>query len=168
MDPGMAFGTGQHFTTCYCIKLLQKYSLKGLDFIDVGCGSGILSIVAEKLKAKTITGLDISRSAVNTSKENFKKNCTSKNAEFKCMRLERMSLEKDFDLVVANLTDTVIVNNAFILKSLVRNNGILILTGIRFKKMSTVISLFKDLQILDSSNDSILEWGGCAFRKTAK
>ena len=165
IDPGMAFGTGQHFTTCYCIKQLQKYCRNCCCFLDAGCGSGILSIAAARLKVKNITGIVISRSAVSIAKDNFKKNCPKKKADFKALRLEKFSSPIAFDCIAANLTDTVIIKNADILKRLLKKRGILILTGIRHSKMKNVLSRFSEYQLLNKSIDHKKEWSGITLKK---
>jgi len=70
IDPGMAFGTGTHPTTQLCLELLERYTPAGATLIDVGCGSGILSIAALKLGAGSALGVDIDEAAVRASREN--------------------------------------------------------------------------------------------------
>lgn len=72
LDPGMAFGTGAHETTRMCIELLERYINKDDIVFDVGCGSGILSIVSSMLGARKVTGIDIDLVAVSASRENVK------------------------------------------------------------------------------------------------
>ena len=73
LDPGMAFGTGKHETTRACLEYIDELSGKG-SFLDMGCGSGILSIAAAKLGYAPVAGLDIDEEAVAASKENAEKN----------------------------------------------------------------------------------------------
>ncbi len=70
IDPGMAFGTGTHPTTQLCLELLESHIMKGGDVIDVGCGSGILSVAALKLGAGFALGVDIDEASVKASREN--------------------------------------------------------------------------------------------------
>lgn len=70
IDPGTAFGTGSHETTKLCILNIKKYMQPGATLLDVGCGSGILTIIGRKLGAKTAVAIDIDENAVNASKEN--------------------------------------------------------------------------------------------------
>jgi ribosomal protein L11 methyltransferase len=70
IDPGMAFGTGTHPTTQLCLELVEQYTPQGGTVIDVGCGSGILSIAALKLGAAFVLGVDIDEAAVKASREN--------------------------------------------------------------------------------------------------
>ncbi len=71
IDPGMAFGTGTHETTSLCIKMIEKYLAKDDKVLDIGCGSGILSVVSSKIGAKEIVAIDIDEEAIKASKENF-------------------------------------------------------------------------------------------------
>jgi Ribosomal protein L11 methylase len=70
LDPGMAFGTGAHHTTRMCLEFLERVMEPGLDMLDMGCGSGILSIAAAKLGFSPVAGFDIDEDAVNASREN--------------------------------------------------------------------------------------------------
>lgn len=74
LEPGLAFGTGTHETTRLCLELLEKYVQPGIDFLDMGCGSGILSVAALLLGARSAVGVDIDPLAVKTAVENAKVN----------------------------------------------------------------------------------------------
>lgn len=77
IDPGMAFGTGTHETTSLTLRMLEKYMKPGDRVLDVGCGTGILSIAAAKLGASEVLGIDIESAAVEISNENFRANGVS-------------------------------------------------------------------------------------------
>mgnify|MGYP002586466980 CR=1 FL=1 len=81
LDPGLAFGTGTHETTRLCLELLEKYINSNVNVLDVGCGSGILSIASILLGAESVTGVDIDELAVKTALENAKIN-NIENTEF--------------------------------------------------------------------------------------
>jgi ribosomal protein L11 methyltransferase len=166
IDPGMAFGTGQHFTTRYCISRMEKCFAAGGGFFDAGCGSGILSIAAAKLGAKSISGIDMDREAVKVSKRNFESNCPGISAEFSRMKLERMKGEELFDSIAANLTDPVLVKNAGALQKLLKRKGVLIVSGIRYAKVKAVEDSFSGLECSDKDNDEKKEWAGLTFLKT--
>ena len=74
LEPGLAFGTGTHETTRLCLELLEKYLVPGCDFLDMGCGSGILAVAALLLGAKSAVGVDIDPLAVKTAVENANTN----------------------------------------------------------------------------------------------
>jgi len=103
LDPGMAFGTGNHPTTCLCLKALEKYLLPGQTVIDVGCGSGILSIAAAKLGARKVIALDLDPVALKVCQENAEKNRVSGLVSIVHSNLLEAE-QGPADLVVANLT----------------------------------------------------------------
>lgn len=99
IKPGMAFGTGLHPTTKMCIRLLKEVLREGDSLLDVGCGSGILSIVAKMLGAGRVVGIDVSEDAVRESLENAELNGVS----IEVYRRTPSELEERFEVVVANL-----------------------------------------------------------------
>lgn len=80
IDPAMAFGTGTHETTALCIELLEKYA-RGDSLLDLGCGSGILMLIAKKLGYKKVVGIDIDENCLEVVKDNFLKNDISSGYE---------------------------------------------------------------------------------------
>lgn len=100
--PGMAFGTGTHATTKLCIQALEKRLQKrGLSVLDVGTGSGILSIVAARLGAREVWGLDIDGAAVKNARENVKQNSVSDIVRVRKGRVG--NIQKKFDVIVVNI-----------------------------------------------------------------
>jgi len=137
LDPGMAFGTGTHETTILCIEALEKYVKKDAVVYDVGCGSGILSIVAAKLGAKKVIGIDIDDLSVKTSKENVKINGVEEIVEIvKGNLLDNVSGKAD--IIVSNIIAEIIVNMIPDLKEYLINNGIFIASGIITEKLQLV------------------------------
>lgn len=137
IDPGTAFGTGQHETTKLCIKQLKKYVDNHKKVLDVGCGSGILSIVALKLGAKEIFGTDIDIAAVNAANENIAVNHLE-NEKYKFISgniIDDEEVQKEagieiYDIVVANiLADVIIPLSAGVSKHL-KKGGVFISSGI--------------------------------------
>jgi ribosomal protein L11 methyltransferase len=151
IDPGMAFGTGTHPTTQLCLELMEAYldlrdlqDLGGLRAIDVGCGSGILSIAALKLGADKALGVDIDEESIVNSRENASKNGVGEELILGVGSvqeiLEGMFEFKKAPLVVANILAPVIVRlfeNG--LADLVEADGALILSGILFEQEESVI-----------------------------
>lgn len=137
LDPGMAFGTGTHETTILCIEALEKYVKKDAIVYDVGCGSGILSIVAAKLGAKKVIGIDIDDLSVKTSKENVKINGVEEIVEIvKGNLLDNVSGKAD--IIVSNIIAEIIVNMIPDLKDCLIHNGIFIASGIITEKLQLV------------------------------
>ena len=132
MDPGMAFGTGTHETTRLCVRLMEKYLKAGDSVLDVGTGSGILSICAEKLGSGNIFACDIDPVAVRVAKENVKDNgCT----KIECgvsdlLRDAKMPENGKYDLVIANIVADIIIRMLPDLPPFIKTGGTLILSGI--------------------------------------
>jgi ribosomal protein L11 methyltransferase len=147
IDPGMAFGTGTHPTTQLCLALMEKYfegSKYGNQVIDVGCGSGILSIAALKLGAKAALGVDIDEPSITNSRENADVNGIG--AEFLlgvgsvAEILAGKFAFKSAPLVVANILAPIIIRLFDAgLADLVEPNGAIILSGILFEQSQSVI-----------------------------
>lgn len=102
IDPGMAFGTGTHETTSLCIKMMEKYIKEGDSVLDVGCGSGILSIAAALLGSKNVLGVDIDPLAVQVSKENIDLNKVGKTVKSQYGDLTK-GIDFKANILVANL-----------------------------------------------------------------
>lgn len=98
LDPGLAFGTGNHPTTRLCLRWLDTHLRGGETLLDYGCGSGILAIAAVKLGAGQTTGIDIDPQAIVASKQNAEQNNVEAN-----FRLPDSMLNQQFDVVVANI-----------------------------------------------------------------
>ena len=136
IDPGISFGTGKHETTQLCIRQLRKYLKQGDRVLDVGCGSGILSIAALKLGAAEVVGTDIDRECLTSTDANFETNHLSKElGSFYCGNLiDDVSLQEtvggDYDIVVANILADVIIPMAPVIPARLKDGGIFITSGI--------------------------------------
>jgi len=151
LDPGMAFGTGTHETTQLTIMMLEKYLNKEDKVLDLGCGSGILSIVASKLGAKDITAIDIDEESIKASKENFKKNDV-KNVSLLQGNLEEVYSEKP-DLVVANILSEILAKLIDAIIKCIGENTVFISSGIPIEKLENMKRLYrrKGLIIIEES-----------------
>lgn len=156
IDPGMAFGTGTHETTTLCIKLLEKYAEKDDAILDVGCGSGILSIAAALLGMKNIFGVDIDPVAVDVSKENVELNGFSDLINIQYGDLTK-GIDYKADVVVANLmADLVMMLSCDVAKHL-KGKGIFISSGILVEKKEKVSKSieengFKIIEVLEQGD----------------
>ena len=109
LDPGMAFGTGHHPTTTMCLSALEELVEPGCSVLDLGCGSGILSIAAAKLGASDVLALDIDGIAVETATANVRQNGVDAAVKVDEGTLPYPSLKPGgYDIVVANISSTVI------------------------------------------------------------
>lgn len=138
IDPGMAFGTGTHETTSLCVKMLEEYQKKGDKVMDVGCGSGILSIAAALLGASDVLGIDIDPVAVDVAAENIALNKVDTVAKAQFGDLTK-GVDYKADVIVANLmADLVMMLAEDAAKHLVKG-GYFISSGILVEKEIQVV-----------------------------
>ncbi|WMJ90661.1 50S ribosomal protein L11 methyltransferase [Anaerocolumna sp. MB42-C2] len=137
IDPGTAFGTGSHETTKLCILGIKKYIKDGISLLDVGCGSGILSIIGAKLGAKHVLGTDIDPNAVNAAIENAEVNHvtgeTVKIISGDIITDTTMQQEVGFDcydMAVANILADIIIPLSAVIGQHMKPDGIFISSGI--------------------------------------
>ena len=144
LDPGMAFGTGNHETTRLCLQAiidLRKNNQNPLTLFDIGCGSGIISITGSKLGYLKIFGVDNDSDAVRISKENALLNQVS-NVKFEQQNLKFYCSHNTFDIVVANIqSDVLIEQNKEIINS-AKSDSTILLSGILKKEVHTVQNAF--------------------------
>ncbi|WP_456471263.1 50S ribosomal protein L11 methyltransferase [Caminibacter sp.] len=157
IDPALAFGSGHHETTRSCVKAIKKYVKNGNSFLDVGCGSGILGIVASKLGAE-VDACDTDELAVASAKENFDLNYAKYNRIWKGSAGDT---DKKYDVVTANIIADVLVFIASELKA--RVNDILILSGIIDKYKNKVLDKYKDFKLIEEIKDN--EWVTLVLKK---
>ena len=157
IDPGMAFGTGGHETTSLCIKNLEKYVKPHDDIIDVGCGSGILSIAASYLTDGEIKAVDLDKLAVDVSRENFALN----NLENRIAVEEASLLTKEtkkYNIIVANILAHIIelmLDDAY---KLLEDGGYYITSGIIKDKKDELLEkmLERGFKLVEETSDN--EW----------
>ncbi|MBR5566108.1 MAG: 50S ribosomal protein L11 methyltransferase [Roseburia sp.] len=140
IDPGVSFGTGKHETTQLCIKQLQKYIggvVKAPKVLDVGCGSGILSIVALKLGAREVIGTDLDADCITSSQENMAVNHLSEELGvfYKGNLIDDVALQEkvgteEYEIVVANILADVIIPMAPVIPARLKEGGYFITSGI--------------------------------------
>ena len=130
IDPGMAFGTGGHDTTRLVLETLEKYVTEGVDFLDVGCGSGILSIAACLLGAGRALGIDIDALAVKTAIENGELNgLAAPKYEIRLGDLAR-DVDGKFPVIAANIVADAIIMLSPAIPALLAEDGVYIVSGI--------------------------------------
>lgn len=140
LDPGMAFGTGNHATTSLCINLLEKYIKENMKVIDVGCGSGILSILAAKLGSHRVEALDYDNVAVKVARENVAINNLSEKVLVKQSDLlKEASLEAD--VIVANIVADIIIELTPQVQKYLKEKGFFICSGIIDKRKEDVLNI---------------------------
>ena len=172
IDPGTAFGTGMHETTQLCIRQLKKYVTPDTELLDVGTGSGILSIVALKLGAKHAVGTDLDPCAVPAVEENKEVNDIPPESfdmmigniiDDKTVQ-DKVGYEK-YDIVAANILADVLVPLTPVILNQMKKGGIYITSGIIDNKEETVVKAVKDagLEVLEVTYQG--EWVSVTARK---
>lgn len=159
IDPALAFGSGHHESTNSCIKLLQRYVTKKGKALDVGCGSGILSIILAKLGCE-VDACDSDDIAIQSTLNNAKLNQITLN------QLWQGSIDKAkgaYDTIVANLTADIILMLEKDLKSHLAKGGFLILAGILDKYKERIQGAFKDLALKEQIQTN--EWLSFVYKK---
>lgn len=137
IDPGMAFGTGTHETTSLCLKLMEEYMGDGRKVLDIGCGSGILSIGAALLGAEEVLAVDIDPQAVEVSKENVALNRCEDKIKVQVGNLAD-GIDFKADIVVANLMADLVMTLSGHVESVLQPGGIYISSGILTEKENQV------------------------------
>jgi len=147
LDPGMAFGTGNHETTRLCLEevlniesnLNSKSSL-----LDLGCGSGIISLTASKLGYEPVLGIDIDEDAIRISKENAVLNSIKSDVNFSVGQLNKLLTRAKFDVVIANIQTDLLIKHADKIVKCLSKKGIVILSGILKTETKSVVNHYKE------------------------
>jgi ribosomal protein L11 methyltransferase len=148
IDPGMAFGTGTHPTTQLCLELLESYTLKGKSVLDIGCGSGILSIAALKLGAARAFGVDVESEAIPAAKENAAINGVADQFEIAHGSVDEIESGifeiQQAPLVMANILAPILMRLLDAgMRDLIAPSGVLILSGILEEQIDEMIVKIK-------------------------
>lgn len=156
LDPGMAFGTGEHETTRMCIQALEKYVKKDSTVFDVGCGSGILAIAAAKLGSKKAIGVDLDPVAVESAIENVNFNKLD-NIEILHGNLIDV-IDGKADIVVANIIAEVICILTEDVSNVIKKDGLFITSGIIHDRVEMVTNKLEEcgFEVMEINKDG--EW----------
>ena len=164
IDPGMAFGTGDHESTRMCLELMQRYMSVGTKVLDVGTGSGILGIAAMKLGAALVLALDYDSVSVTVAKENAENNGVA-------MQVRQSDLLKNadggpYDIVLANIVADILIRLNKDVGSFLVDKGTYILGGIIEERLDEVIASLQaaGFEILETL--AMADWRAIAARKS--
>ena len=172
IDPGTAFGTGMHETTQLCMRQLKKYVTSETELLDVGTGSGILSIVALKLGAKHAVGTDLDPCAISATKENLEANAIPEGSMDVMIgniiddkEVQDAAGYDKYDIVTANILADVLVPLTPVIIHQMKKGGIYITSGIIDDKEETVVEAVKKagLTVLEVTHQG--EWVSVSCKK---
>lgn len=159
IDPTLAFGSGHHETTNTCLKAIENYVKKDDQVCDVGTGSGILGIAAEK-KGAIVDICDTDIVSVEDSLKNFDTNKAGVNNYWEG---SANMADKEYDVVIANIVADVLAMIAKDLKKITKNSGVMILSGIMEQHKEKVLKKFKDCEIVEEIQ--LNEWVTLIIKK---
>ncbi len=159
INPALSFGSGHHETTNSCLEAISKYIKSDEEVIDVGCGSGILSIAAAKLGAK-VAICDTDEVCIESSKSNFILNGTN---YVDVWVGSASKSNKEYDFVIANIVADVLVMIAKELKKCLKDGATLVLSGILDKHLNKVLKKFDDLEKIEVIQKN--EWVTLVLKK---
>jgi ribosomal protein L11 methyltransferase len=147
LDPGMAFGTGNHETTKLCLHAIIKHQQKNLigakSLIDIGCGSGIIALTASLIGFNKVEGIDNDYDAIKVSMQNAKLNRIN-DVNFRTESLGDLSSNKKFTYIVANIQSDILQKYSSELLNILDINGTLILSGILSSEKDNVVCHFEN------------------------
>lgn len=174
MDPGMAFGTGTHESTSLCAGMIEKLVRKGDKVLDIGTGTGILSIVASKLGAEQILSIDIDPIAVKTANKNFEINNVLNSRAYlgELKDIKEMLIDKffkatfdlsgdsipQFDLIAANIISDVIIELSANIRKYLKKGGSLVCSGIISERENDVLEALGNVGFEDFKIERKNEW----------
>ena len=160
--PSMGFGTGHHATTRLCLAALQAIDVTNREVLDVGTGSGVLAIAADRLGAAGAIGIDNDADAIQSARENLDLNPDARHVTFDLVDLTARALPL-VDVVTANLTGALLVRSAPALLAAVRAGGTVILSGIQSHERDEVRQAFAHEAVCWERDED--GWVGLAVKK---
>src|SRR5687768_13665832 len=141
IEPSMGFGTGHHATTRMCLRLIGDLDVSDLTVLDLGTGSGVLSLAAALSGARSVVGIDVDQDAIDSAESSARLNTLPDTITFTVGDF-RTAPPAATDLVVANLTGGMLKSAALAIASLVRKDGTLIISGFDQSEVESVLAAF--------------------------
>jgi len=164
IDPENAFGSGDHETTRLVLRLLDQRVTGGERVLDVGCGSGILSIAAVRLGAASAVGIDIEDDAIRVAARNAALNAAATATEFSTRSLE--TVLGSYDIVLANIETRVLLHMPDALRARMGSGAILVLSGILQKEQEALLEAYSAMHLEEVVEEG--EWCACVLREGSR
>ena len=174
IDPASSFGTGQHHTTKMVMELLEGVIKGGEKMLDLGCGSGILSIAGLLLGAKTAAMVDVFENAVNTAAENVRKNgftddsFTARRGNIIDDEALRSALGGDYDIITANIVADVIIAMSGLFEGFLKKDGTLIVSGIIDERLDEVMTALTGAGFEAVEKKNAEGWNAVVLKRSTK
>ena len=169
INPSLAFGTGHHETTRSCLDLLLKtkdssFLTKPINSIlDIGSGSGILSIFSSLIFQCKVNGIDIDLEAINQSLSNLRLNSKVSNVDFKLKNLEEA--DGNFDLIIINISLDYLLSKLVLIEEKLNKSGVLIISGFLFIDIKDLNFLLKDAKFVIINIIHLNDWVSIVLKK---
>lgn len=166
IEPKMSFGTGHHATTALMLRTIleQATYIKGKRILDMGCGTGILSIMASKAGAREVTGIDIDEWAYNNAMENLQNNHIN-NITIKIGDASLLAAEKPFDVILANINRNILLNDMAHYTARLQQGGLLIMSGFYEHDLPMIREKAESLGLEYRSYREEKQWVAACFYK---
>ncbi len=166
IEPKMSFGTGHHSTTALMLQTLLNYSskIKGKKVLDMGCGTGILSIMTSKLKAHEITGIDIDEWAYQNAMENIRANRLD-NIRICIGDARLLETMGDFDFILANINRNILLHDMHHYTAHLAQNGFLIMSGFYTQDLPSIQQKATELGLSYQQHQVENNWVAASFYK---
>jgi len=165
INPGLSFGTGSHHTTRLCLEDIQKTVKSGDKVLDLGCGSGILSVVSLMYGANSAVAIDIDPNSMDTAYDNLKRNNLPKEKYSVIIgnilsdeELQERILEEKYDLILANIVADVIIESLPLVKKAIKSDGVFITSGIISERADDVTEAIKNAGFDIISENRSADW----------
>ena len=163
IDPKMSFGTGEHQTTKMVLRLLENFIKPGMKVLDVGSGTGILAIAAIKLGAASVIANDIDEWSYNNSIENSELNHTAGKIDFRICTINEIE-EDNFNIIIANIQKTILIEICNDIKARIKPGGILILSGLLYVDEEDILHIYNTAGFIKIETIQMEEWVAIVFK----